>query len=151
TSRTPSNPRWGRDRSMVAPCGSATPSRSETSTCTENSMGPIVSHQPRSPELRVPVGSCFRAERLRGSVDSPERSDPGSVVGAERSESGGLGAELAEPQDQLGATQSCRAAKAVGRQPVIESSGNGASDEKGERQRAPTPGQSENERPVMRS
>src|SRR4029078_6882002 len=36
TSRTPSKPRAGSERSMVAPCGSATPARNVTSTSTEN-------------------------------------------------------------------------------------------------------------------
>src|SRR5262249_27661472 len=39
TPDTPSNPRAGSDRSIVAPWGSATPGRSWVSTSTENCMG----------------------------------------------------------------------------------------------------------------
>ena len=40
---TPSKPRAGSARSIVAPCGSAIPGRSRTSTCTENSREPHAS------------------------------------------------------------------------------------------------------------
>src|SRR5689334_13809335 len=51
TPLTPSKPRVGSDRSIVAPCGSATPSRSCTSTTTENAVMPsLYGHKGVVPE-----------------------------------------------------------------------------------------------------